>query len=258
MPTTVVNRTPESTRILLVEDDVQLASLIGEYLRGHGLHVDVELRGDSGAQRILRDRPDLVILDVLLPGLNGMDVCRQVREQYAGPILMLTARDDDIDQIIGLELGADDYVKKPVEPRILLARIRALLRRADQYAYAGTAKPKCLTFGTFSIDQAARRVLLDGVRIELTTGEFDLLWILASAAGTVVTREVIFASLRGIEYDGLDRSIDIGVSRLRAKLNDTVDPPEKIKSVRGKGYLFVPDAWQSFATNCYTRIPSAD
>ena len=231
---------PDSTRILLVEDDVPLASLISEYLRAHDFQVDVELRGDSGAQRILRDRPDLVILDVLLPGLNGMDVCRQVREQYAGLILMLTARDDDIDQIIGLELGADDYVNKPVEPRLLLARIRALLRRADPPAAADS---KRLTFGAFSIDEAARRVTLNGASVELTTLEFDLLWTLATAAGTVLTRDVIFASLRGIEYDGLDRSIDLGISRLRAKLNDTTNPPTKIKTVRGKGYLFVRDAW---------------
>jgi two-component system, OmpR family, response regulator len=231
---------PDSTRILLVEDDVPLASLIGEYLRGHDFHVDVELRGDSGAQRILRDLPDLVILDVLLPGLNGMDVCRQVRKQFAGLILMLTARDDDIDQIIGLELGADDYVKKPVEPRLLLARIRALLRRADS---PSGAESKRLAFGAFSIDPAARRVTLHGASIDLTTLEFDLLWTLASAAGTVLTREVIFANLRGIEYDGLDRSIDLCISRLRAKLNDTANPPTKIKTVRGKGYLFVRDAW---------------
>lgn len=228
------------TRILLIEDDVPLASLIGEYLRGHDFYVDVESRGDAGARRILRDRPDLVILDVLLPGLNGMDVCRQVREQYAGLILMLTARDDDIDQIIGLELGADDYVKKPVEPRLLLARIRALLRRADPPA---TADSKRLAFGAFSIDPAARRVTLNGTPVELTTLEFDLLWTLASAAGTVLTREVIFASLRGIAYDGLDRSIDLCISRLRAKLNDTTNPPTKIKTVRSKGYLLVRDAW---------------
>lgn len=231
---------PDLTRILLVEDDAPLASLISEYLRGHDFQVEVELRGDTGAQRILRDRPDLVILDVLLPGLNGMDVCRQVREHYAGLILMLTARDDDIDQIIGLELGADDYVKKPVEPRLLLARIRALLRRADQPA---ASESKRLVFGAFGIDQEARRVTLNGASIELTTLEFDLLWTLASAAGTVLTREVIFANLRGIEYDGLDRSIDLGISRLRAKLNDTTNPPTKIKTVRGKGYLFVRDAW---------------
>jgi DNA-binding response OmpR family regulator len=169
-----------------------------------------------------------------------MDVCRQVREQYTGLILILTARDDDIDQIVGLELGADDYVKKPVEPRLLLARIRALLRRAEP---PGAAESKCLVFGAFSIDAAARRVTLNGTPIELTTLEFDLLWTLASAAGTVLTREVIFASLRGIAYDGLDRSIDLCISRLRAKLNDTGNPPTKIKTVRSKGYLFVRDAW---------------
>jgi DNA-binding response OmpR family regulator len=231
---------PDSIRILLIEDDVPLASLISEYLRGHDFQVEVELRGDRGAQRIVRERPDLVILDVLLPGLNGMDVCRQVREQFAGLILMLTARDDDIDQIIGLELGADDYVKKPVEPRLLLARIRALLRRADQPA---SSDSKRLTFGAFSIDEAARRVTLNGASVDLTTLEFDLLWTLASAAGTVLTREVIFANLRGIEYDGLDRSIDLCISRLRAKLNDSTNPPTKIKTVRSKGYLFVRDAW---------------
>lgn len=230
----------DRTRILLIEDDVPLASLISEYLRGHDFHVDVEPRGDTGAQRVLRDRPDLVILDVMIPGLNGMDVCRQVRRQFAGLILMLTARDDDIDQILGLELGADDYVKKPVEPRVLLARIRALLRRADQPVVSDSNR---LVFGAFSIDPAARRVTLGGTTIELTTLEFDLLWTLASAAGTVLTREVIFANLRGIEYDGLDRSIDLGISRLRAKLNDTATPPTKIKTVRGKGYLFVRDAW---------------
>ena len=243
MPVAVSNRATDATRLLLVEDDVQLASLIGEYLRQHEFQVDIELRGDVGAQRILRENPDLVVLDVLLPGLNGMDVCRQVRGQYAGPILMLTARDDEIDEIIGLELGADDYVKKPVEPRLLLARIRALLRRADQSIVPASLELTCLSFGTFSIDRTSRRVVLDDAPVELTTGEFDLLWLLARAAGTVLSRDAILASLRGIDYDGLDRSIDVGVSRLRAKLQDTSTPPERIKTVRGKGYLFVPDAW---------------
>lgn len=233
----------KTTRILLVEDDAQLASLIGEYLREHEFHVNVEHRGDSGAERILRDAPDLVVLDVLLPGLNGMDVCRRVRGEYGGPILMLTARDDDIDEIIGLELGADDYVKKPVEPRVLLARIRALLRRTGQNSVTNTAEPKSFSFGAFSIDQTSRRVTLAGECVELTTGEFDLLWLLAGAAGTVLSRDTILASLRGIDYDGLDRSIDIGISRLRAKLQDTSTPPSRIKTVRGKGYLFVSDAW---------------
>jgi two-component system OmpR family response regulator len=235
--------TTQPTRILLIEDDVQLASLVSEYLREHEFQVNVEHRGDSGAERILRDAPDLVVLDVLLPGLNGMAVCRQVRAQYSGPILMLTARDDNVDEIIGLELGADDYVKKPVEPRLLLARIRALLRRTGQNSVTNAAEPKCISFGSFSIDQTARRVTLGGESIELTTGEFDLLWLLASAAGTVLSRDMVLASLRGIDYDGLDRSIDIGISRLRAKLQDTTTPPMRIKTVRGKGYLFVADAW---------------
>jgi two-component system OmpR family response regulator/two-component system response regulator RstA len=237
------NLTTQSTRILLIEDDVQLASLVSEYLREHEFQVSVEHRGDSGAERILRNAPDLVVLDVLLPGLNGMDVCRQVRAQYSGPILMLTARDDDVDEIIGLELGADDYVKKPVEPRLLLARIRALLRRTGQNSVTNAAEPRGFSFGSFNIDQTARRVTLSGECIELTTGEFDLLWLLASAAGTVLSRDMILASLRGIDYDGLDRSIDIGISRLRAKLQDTATPPTRIKTVRGKGYLFVSDAW---------------
>jgi two-component system OmpR family response regulator/two-component system response regulator RstA len=237
------NLSARPTRILLVEDDVQLASLVGEYLREHEFQVDVDHRGDSGAERILRDAPDLVVLDILLPGLNGMDVCRRVRPAYAGPILMLTARDDDIDEIIGLELGADDYVKKPVEPRVLLARIRALLRRTTQNSATNASEPRSFSFGSFTIDRTARRVTLAGESIELTTGEFDLLWLLASAAGTVLSRDAILASLRGIDYDGLDRSIDIGISRLRAKLQDTATPPTRIKTVRGRGYLFVSDAW---------------
>lgn len=239
----MINPAAKPTRILLVEDDVQLAALIGEYLREHEFQVEVDHRGDSGAERILREAPALVVLDVLLPGLNGMDVCRRVRAGYAGPILMLTARDDDIDEIIGLELGADDYVKKPVEPRVLLARIRALLRRTSQNSVTNVSETRCFTFGSFSIDRTARRVTLAGENIELTTGEFDLLWLLASAAGTVLSRDAILASLRGIDYDGLDRSIDIGISRLRAKLQDTATPPTRIKTVRGRGYLFVSDAW---------------
>ncbi|MBM0107386.1 winged helix-turn-helix domain-containing protein [Steroidobacter sp. S1-65] len=243
MSASAARLTPEPTRILLIEDDVQLASLIVDYLREHEFQAHVEHRGDTGLERILRDAPDLVVLDVLLPGLNGMEVCRHVRGRYAGPILMLTARDDEVDEIISLELGADDYVTKPVEPRLLLARIRALLRRAGHSSVTLGTEPRCLSFGAFSIDQAARRVTLSGESIDLTTGEFDLLWLLASAAGAVLSRDVILASLRGIDYDGLDRSIDIGISRLRAKLRDTTTPPTRIKTVRGKGYLFVPDAW---------------
>lgn len=237
------NGTAETATILLIEDDAALAGLIADYLRQHRFRVDVEARGDEGVRRILCDPPDFVILDVMLPGMSGMDVCRQARRGFTRPILMLTARDHDIDQVLGLELGADDYVKKPVEPRVLLARIRALLRRARPAALCEPNELASLSFGSLRIERASRRVVLDGTPIDLTTNEFDLLWLLASGAGRVLTREVILARLRGIDYDVLDRSIDIAVSRLRSKLRDTTTPPVKIKTVRGKGYLFITDAW---------------
>lgn len=185
---------PGAFRILLIEDDASLARLIGEYLGQHDFLVEIELRGDAGAKRILNDQPDLVVLDVMLPGMNGMDVCRHVRPRFTNPILMLTARDDDFDQVVGLELGADDYVKKPVEPRVLLARIRALLRRAEASTGADRngAEPVKLSFGRLQIDRASRRVVLDKTLVELTTNEFDLLWLLACNASKVLGRETIF------------------------------------------------------------------
>lgn len=237
------NGPAETAAILLIEDDAALAGLIADYLRQHEFRVAIESRGDEGVRRILRDQPDLVILDVMLPGRDGMDVCREARRGFARPILMLTARDHDIDEVLGLELGADDYVKKPVEPRVLLARIRALLRRARPAAPCEPEAPASLSFGSLRIELASRRVELGHTPVELTTSEFDLLWLLASGAGRVLSREVILARLRGIDYDGLDRSIDIAVSRLRGKLRDTTNPPAKIKTVRGRGYLFVTDAW---------------
>lgn len=231
-------------RILLVEDDEALAGLIGDYLRQHAYQVEIVLRGDAGARRVLQEpAPDLVILDVMLPGLNGMDICRQVRPRFKHPILMLTARTDDFDQVVGLELGADDYVKKPVEPRVLLARVRALLRRIEVSSAVDPAEPTELVFGALQISQESRRVVLDRQPVDLTTAQFELLWLLARNAGKVLSRETIFSGLRGTDYDGLDRSIDIAMSRLRQKLRDTVSPPERIKTVRGQGYLFVADAW---------------
>jgi two-component system OmpR family response regulator/two-component system response regulator RstA len=234
-----------SNKILLVEDDDRLASLIREYLHQHGFDVAIEPRGDTAATRILDTKPSLVILDLMLPGRDGLDVCRDVRPSFAGPILMLTARDDDVDQIVGLELGADDYVNKPVEPRVLLARMRALLRRcvdADGVDQP-SASPSELVFGTFFIDSARREVTLDGEVVELTTNEFDLLWLLAGSAGTVLSRDETLSALRGIGYDGLDRSVDNCVSRLRRKLGDSRSRPARIKTVRSKGYLFVAEAW---------------
>jgi two-component system, OmpR family, response regulator len=231
-------------RILLVEDDERLAELTAEYLRKNEFTVDIEARGDTAETRILESRPDLVVLDIMLPGQDGFAVCRAVRPKYDGIILMLTARDEDIDQILGLELGADDYITKPVPPRVLLARIKALLRRAGPTGDETSEGGDVLTFGNFSISQQTRSATLSGEPIDLTTAEFDLLWLLARHAGSILSRDDLLQQLRGIGFDGLDRSIDARISRLRKKLNDDPDNPTRIKTVRGKGYLFSRHDWQ--------------
>ena len=232
-----------TARILLVEDDERLAELTAEYLRRNDLVVTIEGRGDTAETRILEDQPDLVILDVMLPGKDGFEVCRAVRPNYRGVILMLTARDEDFDQILGLEMGADDYIAKPVQPRLLLARIKALLRRFPGTAEAGAASTEERVFGQFRISQATRTATLAGQTIDLTTAEFDLLWLLACHAGNVLSRDDLLQELRGIGFDGLDRSIDARISRLRKKLNDDPENPTRIKTVRGKGYLFSKHDW---------------
>ena len=175
----------------------------------------------------------------MLPGKDGFSVCRQVRDKYTLPILMLTAKGEDFDQVIGLELGADDYVIKPAEPRVLLARISALLRRGQPSVKAIEE----LQFGDLSIDKTSRIVKLSGVEIVLTSHEFELLWLLASNAGEVLSREHVHQHMIGREYDGLDRTVDVRVSRIRKKLGDNSDKPYRIKTVWGQGYLFVSDAW---------------
>lgn len=231
-------------RVLIVEDDERLASLTQEYLSANGLAVSIVGDGTTAIQRIRDENPDLVVLDLMLPGADGLAVCREVRGTYRNPILMLTARTDDMDQVLGLEMGADDYVAKPVKPRVLLARIRALLRRADNEpeAAASGESARRLEFGDLVIDDASRAVLLAGEPVELTSAEYDLLWLLASNAGKILSREEIFERLRGIPYDGQDRSIDVRISRIRPKIGDDPDNPRRIKTVRSKGYLFVRDA----------------
>lgn len=225
--------------VLIIEDDVRLAELTRDYLESNGFKVTVESEGSRGVEQILALQPDLVILDLMLPGEDGLSICRRARPDYSGPILMLTARADDMDQVLGLEMGADDYVPKPVQPRVLLARMRALLRRAENVEQSGDAR---LAFGNLEIDSATREAWLESERIDLTSAEFDLLWLLASNAGRVLTREEIFNDLRGIKYDGQDRSIDVRVSRIRPKIGDDPNHPHRIKTVRSKGYLFVKDA----------------
>jgi two-component system response regulator RstA len=231
----------EAWQILIVEDDQRLAELTQEYLQGNGLRVAIKSDGARAAARILKEQPDLVVLDLMLPGEDGLSICRKVRGQFAGPILMLTARTDDMDEVLGLEMGADDYVCKPVRPRVLLARIRALLRRSEG-GEAPVENQRRLEFGPLVIDSAMREAWLRGASVELTSAEFDLLWLLAANAGRILSREEIFTALRGIEYDGQDRSIDVRISRIRPKIGDDPMHPRLIKTVRSKGYLFVAEA----------------
>ena len=233
--------------ILLVEDDIRLSALITEYLQNNGMKIITQYRGDDAVKQIIELQPDLVILDIMLPGLDGFEVCKLVRKRFQGPILMMTAKDDDIEQVVGLEMGADDYVVKPVQPRLLLARIRALLRRTpstlDKKSTVTSSKNDCLDFNDLKITLSSRSVTLKQKDIDFTTSEFDLLWLLASKAGNVLSRDQISEALAGIEYDGLDRSIDIRISRLRKLLHDNSSKPRGIKTVRGQGYLFVADGW---------------
>lgn len=231
-------------KVLLVEDDVQLAGLVQEYLQRYEFEVHLEHRGDSAIERVRILKPDILVLDLNLPGCDGLQICREIRNDFNGPIAMFTARDEDVDEVVGLELGADDYLTKPVEPRVLLARLRSLLRRYRTLTSLTTdAVGGQLSFGELHIDARARAAYLSGQQIELSTGEFDLLWLLASSAGRVVDRDSALKTLRGFGYDGMDRSVDIGISRLRRKLNDNAHRPYRIKTVRGRGYLFVLDAW---------------
>jgi DNA-binding response OmpR family regulator len=229
-----------NTSILLVEDDIRLAELVSRYLESNDFRVAIATRGDEVLGKIEQEPPDLVILDLGLPGEDGFSICRQLRLNHSIPVLILTARDSDIDHVLGLELGADDYVVKPVEPRVLLARIGALLRRSRPPAHT---ERKTLQFGRLIINMTSRSVHLDGQAIALSGNEFDLLLYLASHAGQIQSRETLFKDLFKREYDGMDRMLDIRISRLRRKLGDEAETAERIKTVWGQGYLFVPDAW---------------
>lgn len=224
--------------IMVVEDDESLAAWIADYLNSHDYQVSVATRGDDALELIRADDPDLVVLDVMLPGLTGLEVCEKAREFYSRPILMLTAQSEEDDEIRGLETGADDFLPKPVKPKVLLARIKVLLRREQSDDPANIIR-----IGGLYIDPTSRTLTLNNEDIKLSSHEFDLLTILASQAGTPVNRENLISQMRGIEYDGLDRSIDISISRLRKKLGDAASAPERIKTIRGKGYLLAPDAW---------------
>jgi DNA-binding response OmpR family regulator len=222
-----------SYRLLIIDDDVALNELLREYLGRFGHRLAAATTASDGIRILRRDRPDLLILDVMLPDADGMEVCREIRRESDIPIVMLTARGDVPDRVLGLEFGADDYVPKPFEPRELVARIETLMRRSRQ-----PVTPR-LVSGDLTLDSETRRVELAGAEVDLTSMEFELLRVLMESRGRVLTRDAVLQALRGIDADVYDRSVDMLVSRLRRKLDDDSRSPRWVKTIRGTGYQFV-------------------
>ena len=222
-------------RILLVEDDPRLAEMLSEYLGQAGFRITVATLGVSALEQLSGAEFDVVVLDLMLPDMDGLDVCRQLRTKSDTPVLMLTGRGDAIDRIVGLELGADDYLPKPFQPRELLARLRAILRRRVRGSVS--AAPS-LHFGRLEIDTAAREVRLDGAHRDLTGYQFDLLVALAQKAGRVLSRDALMDLVKGEQPEAFDRSIDVHMSRIRAAIEDDPKKPRRVITVRGAGYVF--------------------
>jgi DNA-binding response OmpR family regulator len=222
-----------SYRLLIIDDDVALNELLREYLERFGHRLTAATTATDGIRLLRRDRPDLLILDVMLPDADGMEVCREIRRESDIPIVMLTARGDVPDRVLGLEFGADDYVPKPFEPRELVARIETLMRRSRQ-----PVTPRLMS-GDLTLDSETRRVELAGAKVDLTNMEFELLRVLMESRGRVLTRDAVLQALRGIDADVFDRSVDMLVSRLRRKLDDDSRSPRWVKTIRGTGYQFV-------------------
>lgn len=229
-------------RLLLIEDDTRLSMLMSEFLGQQGFTVKTLLDGRKLSETMLSFVPDVVVLDIMLPSDDGFFLCQQLRKTYKGALLFLTAKSSDFDHVLGLELGADDYVIKPVEPRVLLARIQALLRRNERTPAPGP-QATTITFGNLTLNKQSRQVILHKQDIFLTSHEFDMLWMLASHPAQLVHRDKLYTELIGREYDGLDRSADVRISRIRKKLQDNPQNPFKIKTIWGKGFYFVPDVW---------------
>jgi two-component system response regulator CpxR len=226
------------TRILVIDDDIDLCELLTDYLTTEGFSVEVVHDGEAGAARALAGDYALVVLDVMLPGINGFEVLRRLRAGSVTPVLMLTARGDDVDRIVGLEMGADDYLPKPFNPRELVARIRAVQRRTAAAPTTGTAQSESLVVGDVELDLGARSVHVGEMPVELTSVEFSLLEVLIRRAGQVVSREELSLQALGRELNAYDRSIDVHVSSLRRKLGALGEESERIKTVRGIGYFF--------------------
>jgi two-component system, OmpR family, phosphate regulon response regulator OmpR len=222
-------------RILLVEDDPRLAEMLSEYLGQAAFHVTAAPLGAKALECLSTTQFDAVVLDLMLPDMDGLDVCRQVRAQSDIPLLMLTGRGDAIDRIVGLELGADDYLPKPFQPRELLARVRAILRRRVR---GQSSADSVMQFGRLEIDTAARAVRLDGAPCDLTGYQFDLLTALAENPGRVLSRDALMNLVKGEHLESFDRSIDVHVSRIRAAIEDDPKKPRRVITIRGAGYVF--------------------
>jgi len=225
-------------RVLVVDDDVELCDLVKEFLQPEGLQVEAVHNGNRGLERALSGEHALVVLDVMLPGMNGLDVLRKLRASSTVPVLLLTARGQDVDRIVGLELGADDYLPKPFNPRELVARIRAILRRTRGEAAEKQAPQTSVRVGDVELNPATRTVLRDGEAVDLTAVEFNLLDVLLREAGRVVTRDELAKIALGRLFSPYDRSIDMHISKLRKKLGEDGKGGERIKTVRGVGYIY--------------------
>ena len=223
----------------MIDDDEKLVSLVREYLEPHGFEVAAVHDGREGVEAVLSADPALVILDVMLPGIDGLELCRRLRQSSRVPILMLTARGDETDRIVGLEMGADDYLSKPFNARELLARIRAILRRSDGEEAADAAAP--LQAGPVVVDPGARRVTVRGKEVDLTTAEFDILHALAAHVGRVLSRDQLLEKVHGPSWAAYDRSVDVHISRIRQKIGDDPRRPVLLKTVRGVGYQLCRD-----------------
>jgi DNA-binding response OmpR family regulator len=221
-------------RLLIIDDDARLAAMVSDYLGAAGFLVECRFTGREGLAALERSGFDAVVLDVMLPDIDGLEVCRAIRARAPTPILMLTARGEETDRIVGLEIGADDYLPKPFSPRELQARLRAILRRGRR----PSAEDATLRFGRLEIDRASRLARIDGAEKTLTSFQFDLLVALAEHAGRVLNRERLMDLVKGEEVDALDRSIDVHISRIRSAIEDDPKHPRRIITVRGAGYVF--------------------